>query len=127
MAQWTTPEYRDEQGGVLVPSGIGTVLLGPFCLPYYETRSFTLYNLGPATLSGAVIQINPDHTATPPNGTPNAGLWHTYDATAFQSLAPGEVRSKTATDVAYRWWRIVGTNDRFASLTASGWLMGITR
>lgn len=134
MAQWTTPDYLDERGGVALISGVPGVILGPFLMPHYETRSFTVYNANSAvTLSGVEVQINPDPSASMPGlspttlPVPNPSLWHVYNATALANIGPGTAKSFTATDVAYRWWRLVGTNSGSQSVTVSGWVIAVTR
>lgn len=135
MSNWTTPDFRDEQGGVSLPSGVETVILGPFVLGRYDVKSFTLLNQGPLTLSGARIEINPDHT-TGESGpkadgsawrAPNPGLWHTYDATGFSNLGSGQLRSVSASGSAYRWWRVVGLNTQTPALSVSGWLLAVSK
>ena len=127
----TSPDFRDERSGVTVPSGVLTTILGPFQLPLYGTRSFTILNQGSLTLSGAVVQINPDDKVFEQGigaaqNTPDAALWHTYDASAFRNMAAGEIRSYSAgANVAYRWWRVAGMNNQTPSISTSGWLMAV--
>lgn len=119
--------------GSAVASGVtGTVILGPFDLQRYPKKAFTLYNVSAVTLSGALIQINPDQGgyedgasttnvtgATPPS--PNAGLWENYDTTSFRSLASAGVKTVFSKDDVARWWRVIAIADE-ANVTVSGWL-----
>lgn len=129
---YTAPDIKQSRGGATVTSGAAsTVILGPLDLLQYPTKSFTLYNYGTVTLSGAVIQVNPDHQGCETGrtsgdgsqpGGPNAGLWENHDADTFCSLGSGQVRSKAeASNSLFRWWRIVGTNNQTPSITVSGW------
>lgn len=137
--QYVGVDVRDDEGGALVASGMSSVILGPVNLARRPTKTFTLYNQGPVMLSGAVVQINPDRHGVepgtlsavpfgpPPQIGPNSGLWQTYDATAFQCMAAGEMRSLVANDV-FRWWRVLGVNDGrgAATVAASGWFIAST-
>lgn len=125
------PNTRLERQGAVVTSGDATtVIWGPYDLLAYRDKTFTLYNLGDVTLSGAVVQINPDEGGYEQNApglvnqtrpAPNAGLWHAYDSTTFRSLGSGQVRSlAVANNDRYRWWRIIGTQNN-PSTTVSGW------
>lgn len=124
---------RDEQGGASLASGVTSVILGPYNLQLYPTKAFSVYNCGSATLSGAVIQTNPDPGGNESQGgssinatmaAPNAGLWETYDESSFINLASGGVRTVYVIDKSAKWWRIVATNDRTPTITASGYLYG---
>ena len=116
--------------GTPVASGMASVILGPLNLGRRPRKTFTLYNAGTVTLSGAIVQVNPDQggqmalqgatPGAPQVIAPNPALWHTYDAASFQSLGAGQVRSLVASDL-FRWWRIVGVNDQPAAIAASGW------
>ena len=134
MSQIVLPDIRCIVGGATVPSGVQTTILGPINLYTYKDKSFTLYNYSAVALSGAVVQVNPDHQGSEfpiPNsaigGTtqsgPNPGLWENYDTTTFQSLPSGRVKSLQVTANTYKWWRVVGTNDNVGgnAVTVSGW------
>lgn len=122
-------------GGATVISGTqSTVILGPINLYNYGHKSFTVYNAGSVTLSGAIIQVNPDHhgqefTSVPANpsapvvGGPNPALWETIDTTSYQSLGPGAVKSVQLSNNTYKWWQVVGTSNAGGSttVTTSGW------
>lgn len=138
MADYLTGvDFHSTYGGALVTSGATpVVVLGPLDLRRYPKKAFSVYNQSDVTLSGVVIQINPDMGgsetgasqgnptgATPP--PPNPGLWHTYDATTFQSMATGTVRTLFSKDDVARWWRVVGTSN-LPGVTASGWLHATT-
>ena len=127
-------DVRCAPGGAVIPSGTPTVILGPFNLFNYKDKSFTLYNYG-TTLSGALIQVNPDHQGVEyitPNsaigGTnqlgPNAGLWETIDSTTFNSFPSGSVKSvqvSAATGATLKWWRVIGTAHQ-NGVMCSGWM-----
>lgn len=130
-------DVRCNPGGATVTSGsLTTTILGPFNLLNYKDKSFTLYNYGSVTLSGAVIQVNPDHQgaeyAFVPSSTigassgPNSGLWENFDTTSFQSLASGAIKSvqvSAATGATLKWWRVQGTADHSTgAVTISGWM-----
>jgi len=129
-------------GGKTVVSGAAsTVIAGPFDLLRYKDKSFSLYNYGATTLSGAVIQVNPDHSGiavdqdVPLNDTAadrptiNETMWHDFDTTSFRSMGSGDARSVAAqSNAIFRWWRIVGTVDNagLANATVSGWMYART-
>lgn len=138
MADYLTGvDFRSEFKGVTVTSGAtAVVILGPLDLGRYPRKAFSIYNQSDVTLSGVVVQINPDLSGfetgasqgNPSGATqppPNPGLWHTFDATTFQSMAPGEVRTRFAKDDVIRWWRLTGTSS-LPGVTASGWLHATT-
>jgi hypothetical protein len=123
--------------GATIPSGSTvTRLLGPYEMLGYPHKSFTIYNLGPVTLSGAAIRINPDHRGVQ-TGTqmgqiggsvagPNEGLWENYDTTTFLNLPAGSVKSAHITTATARWWEVVVINDRTPTITCSGWVRGVS-
>lgn len=129
-------DTRSEHAGVLVASG-AHVLLGPFDLSRIPTKSFSVVNQGGVTLSGVAVQINPDvggfeqdglPKALPYGGNyppPNPAWWRDYETTAFQSMAPGEVRTLRANDIG-RWWRLVATNREPTQIAVSGFFLGTT-
>lgn len=132
--QITLPDVRCIVGGGTVASGtLSTVVLGPINLYDYNHKSFTLYNYSATTLSGAVIQVNPDHQgqefptpagiSTASQYGPNPGLWENYDTTAFQNLASGAVKSLNIPGDVHKWFRVVGTSNQPGSttVTCSGW------
>ena len=132
MSQIVLADIRCVATGATVPSGVQTVILGPINLYTYKDKSFTLWNYSPVTLSGAVIQVNPDVQGSefgfplPNGGTspgPNPGLWENYDTTTFQNLGTGVIKSLQVTANTYKWWRIVGTSNNVANtaVTVSGW------
>lgn len=130
-------DVRSEQVGATVVSGAETVILGPFNLLNRPTKTFTLYNAGALTLSGAVVQVNPDPhgmelgvmQGTPGPAVqigPNPVLWQTYDSASFSQLGAGQVRSITANDL-FRWWRIIGLHQGpNTSIAVSGWVNAAT-
>lgn len=123
------PDINSFSGGAVVTSGTGTVILGPFALMRYPSKTLTLINRGTVTLSGAAIQVNPDLAGSPAdapiNATggvgspPDAALWYTIDDTTFRNLASGGVKAAILTG-AYRWWRVVGTNSLPPDCAVSG-------
>lgn len=126
-------DARCVPGGTVIASGVVTTIMGPFNLLNYKEKSFTLYNYG-ATLSGAVVQVNPDHQgqeySSVPSSTlgaspgPNAGLWENFDTATFQSLAPGQVKSlqiPASTGATLKWWRVQGTA-HLPNVMVSGWM-----
>ena len=134
MSGYAETDVRSLYGGALVASGAAsTVILGPFDLSRWPNRSLCLYNMGATTLSGAVVQVNPDPFGSEPGvnpavagklvNPPNSGLWINYDTTTFQSLATAQVRGTTLPGM-YRYWRVVGTVDNVGlpSTTVSGYI-----
>jgi hypothetical protein len=132
-------DVREVVAGATLTSGVNVTLVGPTNLSRYPNKAISVYNLGPTTASGVVIQTNPDPrgnepgtVGSPPIGDqlagPNAGLWHDYDTTTFQSLAAGSVKTVEITNSTARWWRLVGFNDAAtgASITASGYVYAAT-
>ena len=123
MLRFTTVgvEIKEDTGGGLVASGQSSVILGPIDLGKYPTKTFSLWNTGFLTLSGAIVQVNPDRTGDEQNGpAPAAALWHIYDSASFVSLASGECRSLVANDL-FRWWRVLGANNQPAGIPVSGY------
>ena len=133
MSQVVLADIRCVATGATVPSGVQTVILGPINLYTYKDKSFTLWNYSPVTLSGAVVQVNPDvqgsefgYPLSSTGGTapgPNPGLWENYDLTTFQSLGSGKIKSLQVTANTYKWWRVVGVSNDVANtqITISGW------
>lgn len=130
MSQIAIGDVKCAATGAVIPSGVQTVLLGPLNFFSYKDKSFTLWNYSPVTLSGAVVQVNPDAQGVefgyplPNGGTaqgPNPGLWENYDSTTFQSLPSGSIKSLQVTASTYRWWQVVGTNNSATPITVSGW------
>jgi hypothetical protein len=127
-------DTKDKRGGAVLVSGVQAVILGPYDLTRYPHKSFTIYNGGSVTLSGAVIQINPDHQGYEDSvplsnpgsigAAPNAGLWENFDTTSFQSLASGGIKTVFIDGKEARWWRIVGINHQPPSVMTSGWVYG---
>ena len=135
MGGFALTEVQSLYGGAVVESGLrSTVILGPFDLTAWPTKTVCLYNMGATTLSGATVQVNPDPFAPKQNWRnvagggpaqipPNPGLWISYDSTTFQSLGSSEVRGTTLPGL-YRWWRVVGTVDNagLPRTTVSGFI-----
>ena len=131
MAAEVVGDYRDLYGGVSVPSGVLTVVWGPFQGGRYVHKALTLLNQGALTLSGAVVQVNPDPVGyeagmtstnpTVPLPSPSAAMWETIDASTFQSLATGAVKTAFFSTQVAKWWRVAALNDRSASLNVSGY------
>jgi hypothetical protein len=132
-------DVRENYGGVSLASGVETTILGPMNLLRYGLKAFSVYNLGPGTVSGLYVQTNPDYQgydttrgATLANGAtgqaPNAGLWEDYDTTSLQNLAAGSVVTVDIANVSRRWWRLRGLNDAKdgVALTVSGYLYAQT-
>ena len=133
--QYVSVDIIDQYGGVTLASGVSTTVLGPFNLLRYPRKSVTLYNLGPVTASGLVVQINPDQAGTEGGATifpattgapPNPGLWENYDTTSFQSLPTGTVKTLQITNAVAKFWRVQGLNAALTgqAITVSGWLYG---
>ena len=124
------PDFRSEAAGATLASGTATVVIGPLHLLAYDRKSFTLYNLGAATLSGCLVQINPDPQgyeagallANPgqTGSAPNAGLWETIDNTSFSNLAAGSVKTVQFQTTTAKWWRLQALNS-LPSITVSGY------
>lgn len=126
-------DVRHEDGGALVASGTTTVILGPFNFFMRPTKAFALVNRGTLTLSGAIIQVNPDmqgsesgvqgsNPSAQPTVGPNANMWVNFDTTTFQTMAVGETRVLTTNITAlYPWWRVVGVNREPTTIATSGW------
>lgn len=143
MSMIVIGDARSDHNGLTLVSGVPTttsgVILGPFNLYNYKEKSFTLYNFGPVTLSGAVVQINADHQGveySSPNSAlggdtqrgPNPGLWETIDSTSFNSLASGSVKSVQIAATAgatMKWWRVQATA-HIPGVQVSGWMYART-
>lgn len=140
MAWRFTPVGVDvfsHRGGVTIASGGLSVLLGPLNLLRYPTITFTLYNPNFYTLSGAVIQVNPDDVGIEPGlvpavpaGSPtqigpNPALWYDYDATTFKFMTSGQLRHVVAAG-PHRWWRVLAANYQTPALSVSGWVNAAT-
>lgn len=132
--QAVEPSFRHDQGGALVPSGTVTSIFGPVHYGTSPHKAFAVANQSAYTLSGAIIQVNPDRhgvqvgTALSDGRTPapNASLWVNLDTTTFQTLSSGQCRVVAFADRPYPWWRIVAVNDQPPSLGISGWGMAQT-
>jgi len=124
---------RAEHQGTTVPSGTLTTVIGPFNLLAYKSKSFTIWNQSFITLSGAVVQCNPDPSGaesgtalvdpnTVPVG-PYSQLWETYDSTTLQSLAASGVKTVHVNTATSRWWRVaaVNNNQDNVSISVSGY------
>jgi hypothetical protein len=138
MSMIVQPDVRTAVAGVTLASGVQAVVLGPFDLLRVPRKSFTLLNVGPQTLSGAVLQINPDQGGSEAGTTsstpgvalpaPNPALWEST-ATTWTSLAPGVVSTQSLAGsgaVCARWWRVVAISNQSAAITVSGWMYGTT-
>lgn len=127
-------DTKDVRSGALLASGVQATIVGPVDLLRYPRKAITIYNGGSVTLSGAVVQVNPDHQGyerttqlANPNATgsgPNAGLWENYDTTTFQSLASGGIKTKFINGDVARWWRVIGINQDTPDIMTSGWVYG---
>ena len=53
-------DVRDFSAGVTLASGDLSIVIGPLNLLRYPKKSFTVFNQGTVTLSGAVLEINAD-------------------------------------------------------------------
>ena len=128
-------DIRESRAGATVPSGVPTVVMGPFRLPRYITKTFGICNTGAVTLSGVMLQVNPDQaglepgiqqgnpTAPPVQVGPSTAMWVNYASSAFQNLAAGSTAVFEAPLTAlFTWWQAVATNDRSQSITVSGYL-----
>lgn len=132
---WVEPDILRATFGVLVPSGdLSATIIGPVDLLRHPARTITVINLGPVTLSGVSIEVNPDGAGVSQNATingdtnqigspPNPNLWITYDNTTLNSIGTGAGTGKgTTLPGLYRWWRARATNNQTQSITASGYI-----
>ncbi len=129
-------DIKDKRDSALLASGVAANIIDPVDFLRYVHKSITIWNGGPVTLSGAVIQINPDHQGYEQIGVvplsnpgttgaaPNPALWENYDTTSFSNLASGGVKTVFINGNVARWWRVVGTNSQPPSLMTSGWVYG---
>lgn len=133
--QAVEPSYQHLDAGALVASGSTlTNILGPINLRSYPHKAFAVVNHGTVTLSGVVVQVNPDKhgmqqgTALSTGATPvpNPGLWVNLDTTTFQSLASGACKVVSFADQPYPWWRLVAVNYQPPAVSISGWAMAQT-
>ena len=122
------PNVRAVSKGAIVVSGTqSTVILGPASLGAYSRKTFAVYNLGALTLSGVALQVNPDAGGSEPGtlvdgkqaAPPNPGLWVDLNVGA-QNIPAGGV-AIMANANAYRWYRVLGTNDQTPSISVSGY------
>lgn len=95
------------------PATVGTsatVVIGPVNLLRYNTKTFTIKNLGPAAFNSGVVQATRVERADAP-GTPstNDSDWETIDSAAFATLAAGAIKSFQVTGDARKWWRVTAT------------------
>jgi hypothetical protein len=127
-------DIKDKRGGAILASGVVANIMGPFDLLRYPHKAFTVWNGSSVTLSGALLQANPDQggyeSGVPlsnPGVTgdpPNAGLWENFDTTSFNSLASGAVKTVFVNGSVARWWQIVGLSNQTPNIMASGWVYG---
>lgn len=127
-------DYRSEQGtATTVVSGTGgTVILGPFEVGAFVNRSISIHNLGPATLSGVLVQVSNDTRGNEANtpthdgrgSAPLPSLWATTSDITTTSLPAGSIAHFNAIARYSRWLQIVGIADG-PGVTVSGYLYAI--
>lgn len=134
MGGYASPDTRNFMGGAAVASGTkATIIIGPFDLLRWPSRSVVLHNGGAVTLSGATVQVSNDPggyedslgSSNPGRATPPPSMWIDYDTATFISVGSGEDRGTTLPG-AYRWWRVVGTSNQQGTITVSGFGYGIS-
>lgn len=122
---------RIHEGALVASGSTATRILGPYDLVAYPHKSFTLWNQGAVTLSGAIIRINPDPQGNEPNSTisnmtgtaslPNEGMWENYDTTSFADLGSGVIKTVHISTATARWWDVVAVNNQPPTLLVSGY------
>ena len=120
MESYVEPNVNQRYAGVTLASGVLTTVVGPFHLARLRNQAGFFLNQSLSTISGAVLQVNPD-TTSDPNAVSGA-MWITVASAT--SIASGTLVQLTATTPA-KWGRIAAISN-FDSLTVSGYWYGVS-
>lgn len=113
---------KDAYGGATVASGItGGVIIAATNVLGYKSKCITVYNQGAVTLSGVIVQINPEPGAAP---SVNDVKWETIATTGTIASATAVTIQSTAMS---KWIQVKAINDRSQSIVASGYLYAVPR